>query len=184
MQVPLNLHPTLGPSFSPELRNYCTWKSFGIRLRFAVAICRSIRDAWASIPRQTVRMVFEPVLRGGFHTRPDVNCKTFISGLKQGRRPIVDTRANEAIPGWGTGGLISHLYLQIIHGETVDLCSWCPALCFYSTWSLALHGDGLISPQPQGHGMLQNEMLPLFNWAQKDLCPGSQSWKAMALSSL
>jgi len=74
---------------------------------------------------KTVCMVFEPVLRGGFHppTHPDVNCKTFISGLKQGRRQIADTCANEAIPGWGTGGLISHLYLQIIHGETVDLCS-------------------------------------------------------------
>ena len=59
----------------------------------------------------------------------------------------------------------------------------CPALCFYSTWSLALHGDGLISPQPQGHEMSQNEMLPVFRCAQKDLYPGSQR-KAMALSSL
>ena len=31
----------------------------------------------------------------------------------RGHRPVLDTCANEAIPRWGKGGLINHLYLQV-----------------------------------------------------------------------
>ena len=31
----------------------------------------------------------------------------------RGHRPVLDTCANEAIPRWGKGGLINHLYLKL-----------------------------------------------------------------------
>ena len=50
----------------------------------------------------------------------------FPQGERRGHRPVLDTCANEAIPRWGKGGLINHLYLQAWPAQsTLKRC------CFY-----------------------------------------------------